>query len=234
MATKRLIVLVSLLALAFVSIAAGVVFAAGAGVSSVLGYLNLSEVVFGPPERPVAEGAYTALGFLGTILFSALAWAFLFGVPMRVWFRLKNKKLADGRRTTFRLWQAPAIILIGILGMRLFVRGNLDHFKKVALVKSQLESIEFVIDKFQADQQRFPRSLDELLVSFTNEQGQTFRYIDRLPTDPWTGSPLTYEIKAGKITVISYGADGAEGGEGINADLILTVDMGPPEDDRDK
>ncbi len=45
-------------------------------------------------------------------------------------------------------------------------------------------------------------------------------YIDRLPADPW-GSPYQYLSPGlhGEIDVYSLGADGAAGGEGLNADI---------------
>ena len=45
-------------------------------------------------------------------------------------------------------------------------------------------------------------------------------YIEKLPTDPWGQSYqyLSPGVK-GEIDVISYGADGKPGGEGVNADI---------------
>jgi general secretion pathway protein G len=45
-------------------------------------------------------------------------------------------------------------------------------------------------------------------------------YIDRLPRDPW-GNPYQYLHPGlhGEIDVYSLGADGAAGGEGLNADI---------------
>lgn len=45
-------------------------------------------------------------------------------------------------------------------------------------------------------------------------------YIDRLPRDPW-GNPYQYLNPGlnGEIDVYSLGADGAAGGEGLNADI---------------
>jgi general secretion pathway protein G len=45
-------------------------------------------------------------------------------------------------------------------------------------------------------------------------------YIDRLPVDPW-GNPYQYLNPGlhGEIDVYSLGADGAAGGEGLNADI---------------
>ena len=45
-------------------------------------------------------------------------------------------------------------------------------------------------------------------------------YLDRLPNDPW-GAPYQYLNPGvyGEVDVMSYGADGAPGGEGKDADI---------------
>jgi general secretion pathway protein G len=43
-------------------------------------------------------------------------------------------------------------------------------------------------------------------------------YLERLPSDPW-GHPYVYVSDGGRFTLRSYGADGAEGGDGKFADL---------------
>ena len=45
-------------------------------------------------------------------------------------------------------------------------------------------------------------------------------YIRRLPEDPW-GKPYQYRSPGehGRVDIYSLGADGLEGGEGIDADL---------------
>jgi len=44
-------------------------------------------------------------------------------------------------------------------------------------------------------------------------------YIKKLPSDPW-GSPYLYERRDTSVyTLLSLGADGQEGGEGLNADI---------------
>jgi general secretion pathway protein G len=45
-------------------------------------------------------------------------------------------------------------------------------------------------------------------------------YLDKLPTDPW-GKPYQYlnpGLKS-EVDVMSWGADGQTGGEGVNADI---------------
>ena len=49
-------------------------------------------------------------------------------------------------------------------------------------------------------------------------------YIKKLPTDPW-GSPYVYERADGAaFALLSLGADGQEGGEGLNADIHAGAD----------
>ena len=43
-------------------------------------------------------------------------------------------------------------------------------------------------------------------------------YIKKLPTDPW-GSAYVYERRETSFMLFSLGADGQEGGEGMNADI---------------
>ena len=43
-------------------------------------------------------------------------------------------------------------------------------------------------------------------------------YLKKVPDDPW-GNPYVYRNSNGRITITSYGPDGEEGGEGVNADI---------------
>ena len=52
-----------------------------------------------------------------------------------------------------------------------------------------------------------------------NWQGPYLRS-SKLPEDPW-GFEYYYESDGTMITMKSYGADGEEGGEGVNADVLL-------------
>ncbi len=45
-------------------------------------------------------------------------------------------------------------------------------------------------------------------------------YLTAVPLDPW-GTPYVYEARGGTFNLLSRGADGVIGGEGINADIPL-------------
>lgn len=51
----------------------------------------------------------------------------------------------------------------------------------------------------------------------------TFVVDGRVPVDPW-GRSYTYTSDGGSYTLSSLGQDGREGGEGLDADLIIGVD----------
>jgi general secretion pathway protein G len=43
-------------------------------------------------------------------------------------------------------------------------------------------------------------------------------YLSKIPIDPW-GAPYVFRSDGSSYVVMSFGADGVEGGEGINADI---------------
>src|SRR5688500_8650775 len=68
------------------------------------------------------------------------------------------------------------------------------------------------VESFRSETKRLPSSLDGLgeVVSLDTE---------RLLSDPW-GNPVYYLRVAGGYWLMSWGADGAPGGEGDAADLV--------------
>lgn len=67
------------------------------------------------------------------------------------------------------------------------------------------------VERFRQTNGRSPSSLDELVPA----------YLSSRPVDPW-GRPLDYRMKpGGGYRLDCLGADGAEGGEGENADVVV-------------
>ncbi len=98
---------------------------------------------------------------------------------------------------------------------------------RIARVQSDIAVLENALQLYKLDNFRYP-STEQGLSALTEkpsrdpvpENWSTGGYIERLPSDPWGGeyqylSPGVY----GEIDVFSYGADGATGGEGVNADI---------------
>jgi general secretion pathway protein G len=114
-------------------------------------------------------------------------------------------------------------LLVGLVGpnvMRQFEGSK----SKTAYV--QIQSLRAALDIFMTDVGRYPAD-GEGLAALVNGGGGIAGWAGpylkdgRIPLDPW-GRPYRFEPTADMPNrVISLGADGAPGGEGVNADIGL-------------
>jgi len=133
-------------------------------------------------------------------------------------------KLLHAKKIRRAFTLVEVMIVIVILGRLAAVAypqifGKLDK-GKVGVAMTQIKSIEAAVNDFYLDTNRLPNTLDELLSS--TEKGWSGPYlanVEELPKDPW-GHAYTYKkINEKEFEIISLGADGQVGGEGVNADL---------------
>jgi len=118
-------------------------------------------------------------------------------------------------------------LLAGLVGPRLF--GKVDT-SKVQTAATQIKMLRSAIGILQLDIGAIPTEEQGLKVlaeaPATEPQRTQWKgpYIDgKLPLDPW-GNPFVYKVPGASgqpFTIISLGADGREGGEGINADVAF-------------
>jgi general secretion pathway protein G len=132
----------------------------------------------------------------------------------------------------FTIIEVMAVILIiGILGsiVAVSVVGKIEK-AKVTATKANLKVLHNAVIQFKLDTGRYPTEeagLQELIEQPTDVTGwNTGGYLEitSLPKDAW-GNDFIYQLSpdSGKpFVIISYGADGEEGGEGLNADLHST------------
>ncbi len=120
------------------------------------------------------------------------------------------------------------MVIIGILAALIVpnVMGRLDDAKIVA-AKSDIAGLAQALKLYRLDNGRYPSSeqgLQALVVKPTTEplpqNWKTNGYLDKLPKDPW-GHDYKYLQPGvhGEIDVFSQGADGAPGGEALDADI---------------
>jgi general secretion pathway protein G len=94
--------------------------------------------------------------------------------------------------------------------------------------RADIRTMEQALELFRLDQSRYPATDEglEILAAqpTADATGLTKRsepYVRRLPSDPW-GRPYNY-VQPGQegrpYDLYSLGADGREGGEGVNADI---------------
>jgi general secretion pathway protein G len=125
------------------------------------------------------------------------------------------------RRAGFTLAELMVVIvIIGLLATmvvpnvvkRLFAATRARAEADIAAIAGSID--EYVV----ANMGRYPDSLEALVTP--DENGHTYLNRETVPTDPW-GNPYLYEPPSGgrKMNILSYGKDGAAGGEGDDADI---------------
>lgn len=111
-------------------------------------------------------------------------------------------------------------LLAALVGPRMF--GHVGAANQKA-AKTQIEMLGQGLDAFRLDVGRYPTTSEGLNALVTNPgvDGWSGPYLKKgLPNDPWK-KPYIYQSPGehGDYDLVSYGADGAAGGEGENKDV---------------
>jgi len=120
------------------------------------------------------------------------------------------------------------VIIIGLLAAVIVptVISKVDE-AKVAKAKADIQALETALTEFRLDNSKFPTSEQGLTALITQPTDPSIKhwrpggYIQRVSKDPWGNDyQYVYPGTHGKeYDLFSYGADGAPGGEGIDADI---------------
>ncbi|KQR81312.1 type II secretion system major pseudopilin GspG [Sphingomonas sp. Leaf343] len=140
--------------------------------------------------------------------------------------RIKDKK--PPKRNGFTLVELMVVIVIigllaTIVALNVLPSGDTARIQKA---KADIAQIEGGLELYRLQMSVFPTTAQGLNALVSAPAGvdasryQQGGYIKRLPDDPW-GKPYLYASPGqhGEADVWTYGADGKEGGEGINADI---------------
>ena len=114
------------------------------------------------------------------------------------------------------------VTILGILASVALVNFvGRDDDAKVAAVKSELGGIMQAANMFKLDHGRWPDGIDELLSPPDSpSKGRVDPYMQSTPSDPWTMEPYIWEVdERGMPSLMSYGSDMQEGGEGHAQDI---------------
>ncbi|MBN1796431.1 MAG: type II secretion system major pseudopilin GspG [Sedimentisphaerales bacterium] len=142
----------------------------------------------------------------------------------------KNTRRIEGHGFTIIEIMA-VIIIIGMLGAIVAVNviGKIDK-ARVNTTKASLSVLHDAVIAFNMDQHRYPSEdlgLQELVERPTDAEywpEDGYLKTTDIPKDAW-GNEFYYERypESGKsFVIISYGADGEQGGEGYDTDLYST------------
>lgn len=140
-------------------------------------------------------------------------------------YALQNRKKLNG----FTLIEIMVVmVIIGILAALIVpkIMGRPDEARTVA-AKQDMSSIMQALKLYKLDNQRYPsteQGLQALVTKPTTtplpNNWKAGGYLERMPIDPW-GNAYVYLNPGvhGELDIMSYGADGAAGGEGNDADI---------------
>jgi general secretion pathway protein G len=140
---------------------------------------------------------------------------------------ISKKTQSVRKQSGFTLIELMVVLaIIGILASLVVpnILGRADDARMTA-AKTDVGNLMQALKLYKLDNQRFPtadQGLQALVTKPSTEPVPTNwkSYLDKLPTDPW-GKPYQYlnpGLKS-EVDVMSWGADGQTGGEGVNADI---------------
>jgi general secretion pathway protein G len=140
-----------------------------------------------------------------------------------------SRQRARGRASGFTLIEIMVVVvIIGLLAAVIVptVVSKVDE-AKVNKAKADIQSLETALTMYRLDNSKYPTSdqgLTALVTQPTDPSIKHWRpggYLSRVSKDPW-GNDYQYVIPGShgrEYDLFSLGADGAPGGEGIDADI---------------
>jgi len=142
--------------------------------------------------------------------------------PLNVSHKTIRRKATQSGFTLIEIM--VVVVIIGILASVVVPRimDNPDK-ARTAKAKNDIRALESAMDLYRLDNYTYPSTdegLDALITAPSSSPANWKQggYIKKLNNDPW-GNDYLYDNDGGNIVIYTYGADGAEGGEGPNADI---------------
>jgi general secretion pathway protein G len=137
---------------------------------------------------------------------------------------MTQQKKSDGRQAGFTLIELLVVmvimgVLVALVGPNLL--GQVDKAKPKA-ARTQIENFATAVEMFKLDIGRYPKE-GEGLEALRKDPARVARwdgpYMKKnIPKDPWDKA-YVYRTAGREFDIISYGADGVEGGSGLDSDI---------------
>jgi general secretion pathway protein G len=140
-----------------------------------------------------------------------------------------SRRGRHGRAGGFTLIEIMVVVvIIGLLAAVIVptVISKVDE-ARVAKTKQDIQSLETALTMFRLDNSKYPTTEQGLAALVTQPTDPSIKhwrpggYLQRVSKDPW-GNEYQYVYPGThghEYDLFSYGADGAPGGEGIDADI---------------
>lgn len=131
-------------------------------------------------------------------------------------------------RRGFTLIELMVVILILAILAALIVPRVIGHSTdaKRAKAASDIAEIKSALNRFRLTCDRYPTTEEGLgaLTTGGDIKGWNGPYLEKITTDPWQNDYVYEDLGSDQFSVVSYGGDGAPGGEGENADVGDTTE----------
>lgn len=136
--------------------------------------------------------------------------------------------MRDGQSGVTLIEMMIVLVIIAIIASVVVpnVIGRPDE-ARLTVARTDLRSIGSALELYRLDNRQYPTTRQglEALVEKPTQAPQPVNwsengYLSQAPIDPW-GQPYVYRSpgETGGFDLMSYGADGQAGGEGLNADI---------------
>lgn len=139
--------------------------------------------------------------------------------------KMRSYLLKNGGFTLLELLIVMIIIglLAALIGPKMI--GRVGESRQT-VAKQQIEGFSTALEMFKLDTTRYPtqeQGMEALVATPHEVENWKGPYLKKkfIPKDPWGNEYVyVYPGENGDYDIISYGADGAEGGDGENADVV--------------
>ncbi len=144
-------------------------------------------------------------------------------------YKQLEHELSSATQSGFTLIEIMVVIVIlGVLAALVVpkVMSRPDEARVMA-ARQDIATLSQALKLYRLDNKRYPTTEQGLAALVSKPElppvpdgWKSGGYVERLPADPW-GKPYQYLNPGirGEIDVFSYGADGAPGGDGTDADI---------------
>lgn len=134
-----------------------------------------------------------------------------------------NRENNKPRRGQAGFTLVELMVVISILAILATIVGynviNSMDDANVAQAKSQIRQFKTALMAYRLKYNRFPSTSEGLRALLSNDKNIKFLDANDIPKDPWGNEYIYTSESSREFKIVSYGADGRQGGSSYDADI---------------